>query len=70
MIVAVLGTSLARGDARGTTGSDGLAEHLGRWKDDFKFFYLGYKNSPSTKVLSSTTMTMCPLLLPCVIGSL
>jgi hypothetical protein len=32
MIVAVLGTSLAMGDARGTTGSDGLAEHLGRWK--------------------------------------
>jgi hypothetical protein len=32
MIVAVLGTSLARGDAGSTTGSDGLAEHLGRWK--------------------------------------
>jgi len=32
MGMAVRGTSLARGDAGGTTGSDGLAEHLGRWK--------------------------------------
>jgi len=26
------------GDARGTTGSDGLAEHLGRWGMIFNFF--------------------------------
>jgi hypothetical protein len=32
MIVAVLGTSLAEGNAGSTTGGDGLAEHLGRWK--------------------------------------
>jgi hypothetical protein len=38
MIVAVLGTSLARGDAGGTTGRDGLAEHLGRWGMIFNFF--------------------------------
>ena len=37
MIAAVSGISLARGDARGTTGSDGLAEHLERMNDFLHF---------------------------------
>ena len=37
MMAAVSGISLARGDARGTTGSDGLAEHLERMNDFLHF---------------------------------
>lgn len=42
VVVAVSGVSLARGDAGGTTGSDGLAEHLGRM-NDFHIFTISLR---------------------------